>query len=149
MSLFANVIAIANPEKLVDTAKSHTTGGREGTSRSSDGRLDIKLSIPGEPGAGTNPEELFAAGWSACFEGAMAVVAGKKKIRLPADTAIGAEVDLNQYLTDDTYFFRARISVSLPGLDRELALAIVNEAHQICPYSHATRGNIDTAVYLI
>ena len=131
------------------TAKTHTTGGREGGSRSSDGRLDIKLSIPGAPGAGTNPEQLFAAGWSACFEGAMAVVARKKKIRLPADTAIDAEVDLNQYLADDTYFLRARLNVSLPGVDRELAQAIINEAHQICPYSRATRGNIEVAIYLI
>jgi len=149
MNLFANAFATANREKLVYTAKTHTTGGREGGSRSSDGRLDIKLSIPGAPGAGTNPEQLFAAGWSACFEGAMAVVARKKKIRLPADTAIDAEVDLNQYLADDTYFLRARLSVSLPGVDRELAQAIVNEAHQICPYSRATRGNIEVAIYLI
>ena len=79
----------------------------------------------------------------------MAVVARKKKIRLPVDTAIDAEVDLNQYLADDTYFLRARISVSVPGVDRELALAIINEAHQICPYSRATRGNIEVAIYLI
>lgn len=149
MSLFADAFATATREKLVYTAKTHTTGGREGGSRSSDGRLDIKLSIPGAPGAGTNPEQLFAAGWSACFEGAMAVVARKKKIRLPADTAIDAEVDLNQYLADDTYFLRARLNVSLPGVDRELAQAIVNEAHQICPYSRATRGNIEVAIYLV
>ena len=149
MNLFANAFATANREKLVYTAKTYTTGGREGGSRSSDGRLDIKLSIPGAPGAGTNPEQLFAAGWSACFEGAMAVVARKKKIRLPADTAIDAEVDLNQYLADDTYFLRARLNVSLPGVDRELAQAIVNEAHQICPYSRATRGNIEVAIYLV
>ena len=116
---------------------------------SSDGRLDIKLSIPGGPGTGTNPEQLFAAGWSACFEGAMAVVARKRKISLPADTAIDAEVDLNLILADGTYFLRARLNVSLPGVDRELAQAIVNEAHQICPYSRATRGNIDVAINLI
>ena len=108
-------------EKLVYTAKTHTTGGRQnGASHSSDGRLDIKLSIPGGPGTGTNPEQLFAAGWSACFEGAMAVVARKRKIRLPADTAIDAEVDLNLILADGTYFLRARLNVSLPGVDREL-----------------------------
>ena len=149
MNLFANAFATANREKLVYTAKTYTTGGREGGSRSSDGRLDIKLSIPGAPGAGTNPEQLFAAGWSACFEGGMAVVARKKKIRLPADTAIDAELDLNQYLADDTYFLRARLNVSLPGVDRELAQAIVNEAHEICPYSRATRGNIEVAIYLV
>ena len=117
-------------------------------SRSSDGRLDIKLSIPGAPGTGTNPEQLFAAGWSACFEGAMAAVARKRKIRLPADTAIDAEVDLNLILADGTYFLRARLNVSLPGVDRDLAQAIVNEADQICPYSRATRGNIDVAINL-
>ncbi len=132
------------------TAKTHTTGGRgSGTSHSSDGRLDIKLSIPGAPGAGTNPEQLFAAGWSACFEGAMEVVARKRKIRLPADTAIDAEMDLNLNLADGTYFLRARLNVSLPGVERECAQAIVNEAHQICPYSQATRGNIDVAIHLV
>ena len=98
MSELATTSAPAKDEKLVYTAKTHTTGGRDGTSRSSDDRLDIKLSIPGAPGTGTNPEQLFAAGWSACFEGAMAVVARKRKIRLPADTAhrcrSGPEPDL-------------------------------------------------------
>ncbi len=150
MSLFADAYAAASREKLVYTAKTHTTGGREnGSSRSPDGRLDVKLSIPGAPGAGTNPEQLFAAGWSACFEGAMAIAARKRKIRLPADTAIHAEVDLNQYLADGAYFLRVRLKVSLPGVDRELAQAIVNEAHQICPYSRAMRGNIGVAIYLV
>jgi osmotically inducible protein OsmC len=118
--------------------KSHTTGGRAGgASQSSDGRLDIKLSIPGAPGSGTNPEQLFAAGWSACFEGARAVVARRRKIRLRADTAIDAEVDLNLDLPDGTYFLRARLNVSLPGVDRESAQAIVNEADQICPWQRA------------
>jgi Ohr subfamily peroxiredoxin len=138
----------AKGERLVYTAKTHTTGGRDGTSRSSDDRLDIKLSIPGAPGTGTNPEQLFAAGWSACFEGAMAVVARKRKTRLPADTAIDAEVDLNLILGDGTYFLRARLNISLPGVDADLAQAIVNEADQICPYSRATRGNIDVKINL-
>jgi osmotically inducible protein OsmC len=129
MSELAKAAAAAKGEKLVYTAKTHTTGGREGgTSHSSDGRLDIKLSIPGGPGTGTNPEQLFAAGWSACFEGAMAVVARKRKIRLPAETAIDAEVDLNLNLADGTYFLCARLNVSLPGVDRELAQAIVSDA---------------------
>jgi Ohr subfamily peroxiredoxin len=149
MSQLANAPAPAKGEKLVYTAKTHTTGGREnGASRSSDGRLDITLSIPGAPGRGTNPEQLFAAGWSACFEGAMAVVARKRKIRLPVDTAIDAEVDLN-HQADGTYFLRARLNVSLPGVDREVAQAILNDAHQICPYSRATRGNIDVAINLL
>jgi Ohr subfamily peroxiredoxin len=139
-----------NPEKLVYTAKTRTTGGRgDGTSQSSDGKLNIKLSIPGAPGTGTNPEQLFAAGWSACFEGAMAAVARKRKLRLPADTAIDAEVDLNLNPADGTYFLRARLDISLPGIERESAQAIVNEAHSICPYSRATRGNIDVAINLI
>ena len=150
MSEFADVAAPSKGEKLVYTAKTHTTGGRgNGASQSSDGRLDIKLSIPGGPGTGTNPEQLFAAGWSACFEGAMAAVARKRKISLPAETAIDAEVDLNLTQADGTYFLRARLNVSLPGVDRQLAQAIVNDAHQICPYSQATRGNIDVAINLI
>jgi Ohr subfamily peroxiredoxin len=150
MSESAQPSAIGNGEKLVYTAKTHTTGGRgNGTSQSSDGRLDIKLSIPGGPGTGTNPEQLFAAGWSACFEGAMMVAARKRKISLPADTAIDAEVYLNQIQADGTYFLRARLNVSLPGVDRELAQAIINEADRICPYSRATRGNIDVAIKLI
>ena len=150
MSELATAAAPATDEKLVYTAKTHTTGGRQnGASRSSDGRLDIKLSIPGGPGAGTNPEQLFAAGWSACFEGAMAGVARKRKISLPADIAIDAEVDLNLIPADGTYFLRARLNVSLPGVDRELAQAIVDEAHRVCPYSRATRGNIDVAINLI
>jgi len=125
-------------------------GGRDnGTSRSSDGRLDVKLSILGRPGAGTNPEQLFAAGWSACFEGAMAVVARKRKISLPADTAIDAEVYLHLNRADGTYFLRARLDVSLPGVDRDSAQAIIDDAHQICPYSRATRGHIEVAINLV
>lgn len=139
----------ANDGKLVYTAKTHTTGGREnGTAHSSDGRLDVKLSIPGGPGTGTNPEQLFAAGWSACFEGAMAVVARRRHTRLPADTAIDAEVYLNLDPADGTYFLRARLNISLPGMERKLAEDTVHEAHQICPYSRATRNNIDVEINL-
>src|SRR5882757_8041924 len=126
-------------QKVMYTAKTHTTGGRAGTSRSDDGRLDIRLSIPGASGNGTNPEQLFAAGWSACFEGAMGLAAQKMKIALPAATAIDAEVDLCS--NDGAYFLQARLNVNLPGLDREVAQAIVDAAHQTCPYSKATRGN--------
>ena len=138
-----------NPNaKVVYTAKTHTTGGREnGASRSADGLLDVRLSAPGSARIGTNPEQLFAAGWSACFESAMGLVAGKKKIALPADLAIDAEVDLN--LADGGYFLSARLKVSAPGLPREIAQALVDEAHQICPYSKATRGNIDVVITLI
>jgi len=134
-------------DKLLYTAKAHTTGGRDGASRSSDGRLDIKLSSPGAAGNGTNPEQLFAAGWSACFIGAMGVAAGKMKVRLPDDRAVDAEVDLG--MSEGGYLLRARLNVKLPGLDREVAQAIVDAAHQICPYSKATRGNIDVEINLV
>lgn len=134
-------------EKVLYTAKTHTTGGRDGASRSDDGRLDVKLSSPGTAGSGTNPEQLFAAGWSACFEGAMGLAARKMKITLPADAAIDAEVDLST--TGGAYFLQARLNVSLPGLEREVAQALVDAAHQTCPYSKATRGNIDVAINLV
>ena len=134
--------------KVIYTAKIHTTGGREnGAAYSSDGHLDVKLSLPGLGRAGTNPEQLLAAGWSACFESAIGVTARKKRIALPADLAIDAEVDL--HLSDDGYSLSARLNVSLPGLERDVAQALVDEAHQICPYSKATRGNIDVAITLV
>jgi osmotically inducible protein OsmC len=134
--------------KVVYTAKTHTTGGREhGAARSSDGRLDIKLSIPGAAGTGTNPEQLFAAGWSACFEGAMGLAARKMKVVLPADLAIDAEVDLN--LAGDAYFLSARLNVSLPGIEHDVANALTDAAHQTCPYSKAIRGNVDVVINLI
>jgi osmotically inducible protein OsmC len=134
-------------EKLLYTAKTHTSGGRDGASRSSDDRLDVKLSTPGTAGQGTNPEQLFAAGWSACFEGAMARAAQQLKIALPADVAIDAEVDLN--IDDDGFFLRARLNVSVPGVEREVAQRVVEAAHQICPYSKATRGNIDVVFNIV
>jgi Ohr subfamily peroxiredoxin len=134
--------------KVVYTAKTHTTGGREnGASRSSDGRLDVQLSTPGSARIGTNPEQLFAAGWSACFESAMGLVARKMKIALPAELAIDAEVDLNQ--GDGGYFLSARLNVSLPGVAREVAETLAREAHQVCPYSKATRGNIDIVITVV
>jgi lipoyl-dependent peroxiredoxin len=134
--------------KVAYTARTHTTGGRaNGVARSSDGRLDIRLSIPGGPGVGANPEQLFAAGWSACFEGAMGLAARKMKIALPADLAIDAEVDLCQ--ADDGYFLQARLNVSLPGLERETARSLTDAAHQTCPYSKAIRGNVDVAINLV
>jgi lipoyl-dependent peroxiredoxin len=133
--------------KVLYTAKVHTAGGREGgTSRSDDGRLDIRHTLPGK-GTGTNPEQLFAAGWSACFEGAMGLAARKMKVALPPDFAIDAEVDLN--LGDGGYFLRARLNVSVPGVDRKIAQAVVDAAHETCPYSKATRGNIDVTINLV
>jgi Ohr subfamily peroxiredoxin len=134
--------------KVVYTAKTHTAGGREnGASRSADGHLDVKLSLPGSGRTGTNPEQLFAAGWSACFESAIGLVAGKKKIALPADLAIDAEVDL--HLGAGGYFLSARLNISMPGIERDIARALVDEAHEVCPYSKATRGNIDVAINLV
>jgi osmotically inducible protein OsmC len=134
-------------EKVLYTAKAHTTGGREGgSSRTDDGRLDVKLSSPGA-GAGTNPEQLFAAGWSACFLSAVKLVAGKKKISLPADVAIDAEIDLG--MTHGGFGLAARLNVSLPGLERQAAQDLVDAAHQVCPYSNATRGNIDVAINVV
>jgi osmotically inducible protein OsmC len=131
------------------TAKTHTLGGRRGgVSHSDDGRLDVKFSAPGVPGTGTNPEQLFAAGWSACFISAMGIVANRMKVKLPADVAIDAEIDLCN--SGDVYFLRARLNVSLPGLDREVARAIVDATHgETCAYSNATRGNIDAAVNVV
>ncbi len=134
--------------KVLYTAKTRTIGGREnGASRSSDGRLDVRLSTPGSARIGTNPEELFAAGWSACFESAIALAARKRKITLPADLVIDAEVDLG--VADDGYFLRMRINISLPGVERAAAQALADEAHQTCPYSKATRGNIDIKINLV
>lgn len=134
-------------EKLLYTAKAHTTGGRDGASRTSDGRLDIKLSSPGNSGHGTNPEQLFAAGWSACFMSAIALVASQKKISLPADRSIDAEVDLGT--NEGGYVLRARLNVSLPGVPRDVAQALLDGADKTCPYSKATRGNIEVEINLI
>ena len=131
-------------DKVIYTGKTRTEGGRDGTARSSEGRLDIKLLRPGSAGAGTNPEQLFAAGWSACFIGAMGRAATELKVTLPADRAVDAEVDLGT--TDGAFFLQARLTISLPGLDREVARKVVEAAHQLCPYSKATRGNIDVTL---
>jgi Ohr subfamily peroxiredoxin len=133
-------------DKVLYTGKTHTTGGREGASRSSDGRLDVKLSTPGK-GDGTNPEQMLAAGWSACFIGAMGIAAAKLKVALPADTAVDAEIDLGT--ADGAYFLQARLNVSLPGVTREVAEALAHAAHDTCPYSKATRGNIDVVINVV
>ena len=134
-------------DRVLYTARTHTVGGRDGSSRSDDGRLEVKLNTPGTPGNGTNPEQLFAAGWSACFEGALAFVAGQRKIQLPAETAIDAEVDLRR--GDSGFSLGARLNVSLPGIDGDVARELVEAAHQTCPYSKATRGNIDVELNIV
>ena len=128
-------------DKVLYTAKTHDVGGREGTGRSSDGRIEVKLSSPGGPGNGTNPEQLFGVGYSACFLGAMKAVAPKVGVSVPAETAIDAEVDLGP--TSLGYGIAVRLTITLPGLERAKAEQLVAEAHKVCPYSNATRGNID------
>lgn len=138
----------ASTPKILYTGKTRTSsGGRDGDARSDDGRLAIQLSSPGGKGTGTNPEQLFAAGWSACFIGAMGLAANKLQVKVPADTAIDAEVDLAN--ADGAYFLRARLNVSLPGLEREVAQSLVDAAHQTCPYSKAIRGNVDVVISLV
>ena len=134
--------------KVLYTAKTHTTGGREGASRTDDGRLDIKLSPPTNTSeTGTNPEQLFAAGWSACFLSAIKIAASKMKIAVPADAVIDAEVDLGT--THGIFGLAARLNVSLPGMETQAAQALADAAHQVCPYSHATRGNIDVTINVV
>ena len=137
-------------EKVVYTARAHTTGGREGSSRSDDGMLDVKLSPPkamGGSGNATNPEQLFAAGYSACFMGAMKHVAGMKKIAVPADASIDAEVDIGPIPAG--FGIAARLNVSLPGMERAVAQDLVDTAHKVCPYSNATRGNIEVTITVV
>ncbi len=133
---------------MLYTAKAHTTGGRDGgASRTSDGRLDVKLSVPGAAGTGTNPEQLFAVGWSSCYLSAMRIVAARMKVRLPAETAVDAEVDLGT--TDGGYLLQARLNISLPGIEREVAQAVADGAHLECPYSKATHGKINVVTNVV
>ncbi|MBA8884372.1 organic hydroperoxide resistance protein [Dokdonella fugitiva] len=135
-------------EKVLYVAEASATGGREGHAASSDGALDVKLSTPrelgGSGGSGTNPEQLFAAGWSACFLGALKFVAGKQKITLPADTTVTGRVGIGQIPTG--FGIEAQLTVHVPGLPREQVQALVDQAHVVCPYSNATRGNIDVTL---
>jgi osmotically inducible protein OsmC len=134
--------------KVIYTAKTQTIGGREnGVSKSSDGRLDVKLSPPGASCAGTNPEQLFAAGWSACFESAIGLAARKRKVAL-TEVVVDAEVDLNLAGSDD-FSLSARLNVGLPGVGRDVAEQLVKDAEQLCPYSKATRGNIDVTISVV
>lgn len=133
-------------DKVLYTARTHTTGGRDGASRSDDGRLDIKHTPPGASGQGTNPEQLFAAGYSACFIGALKAVGARMKVVVPADVAVDAEVDLGPM--GQAFGIAVRLTVHLPGMERAQAQALVDAAHQVCPYSNATRGNVDVGLTL-
>lgn len=132
--------------KILYTGKTHTTSGREGSAESSDGALQVKLSTPGSNRPGTNPEQLFAAGWSACFLSAIGAAAAERKLRVSDQSTIDTEVDLAK--GEDGYSLRARLHVSLPGIERDVAEALVARAHETCPYSKATHGNIDVVTTL-
>lgn len=138
-------------EKVLYTASAAVTGGREGRAVSSDNRLDVKLSMPrelgGAGGDGTNPEQLFAAGYAACFIGALKAVAAREKVALPADVSIEGRVGIGPVAA--SFGIQAELKISLPGLPREEAQALVEKAHQVCPYSNATRGNIDVTLTLV
>ena len=136
-------------DKVIYTARVNTTGGRDGNSKSDDGKLEVRLTPPAMNGPGTNPEQLFAAGYSACYIGALKAVAGKMKVTLPADLSVNAEVDLGPIREGNAYGIAARLNVSLPGMDRAQAQQLVDAAHQVCPYSNATRGNIDVQLNLV
>jgi Ohr subfamily peroxiredoxin len=148
MNTAADMVKDLPAGRVLYTARVHTTGGRDGgVSQSDDRRLEIRHSVPGKPGNGTNPEQLFAAGWSACFEGAMGIAASKLKMTLPADTAIDAEIDL--LLGDEGYAIAGRLNVSIPGVPRDIAQKIVSMAETFCPYSKATRGNMKSTITVV
>ncbi len=136
--------------KVLYTAKAHTTGGRDGRSVTDDGLLDVRLSPPkalGGAGGATNPEQLFAAGYSACYLSALKHVAGMKKVGFPADAAVDAEVDICPIAQG--FGLAVRLAISLPGLEHAVAQDLVDTAHQVCPYSNATRGNIVVDLRLV
>jgi len=130
-------------DKVLYTAEAHTTGGRDGAGKTSDGALDVKLSPPGSGKAGTNPEQLFAVGYAACFIGAMKAVGPKVGVKVPDDVAIDSSVSLGPTDGGAAYGIAVKLAISLPGLDEAQKKQLVDAAHQVCPYSNATRGNID------
>ncbi|MBA1277910.1 MULTISPECIES: organic hydroperoxide resistance protein [Pseudomonadaceae] len=137
-------------DKILYTATATATGGREGRATSSDSVLDVQLSTPrelgGAGGAGTNPEQLFAAGYSACFLGALKFVASKQKVALPASTNVTGKVGIGQIPTG--FGIEAELTIAASGIDREVLQALVDQAHIVCPYSNATRGNIDVTLLI-
>ena len=134
--------------KVLYTARVRTDGDRDGgVSRSDDGRLSVTHTSPGKAGTGTNPEQLLAAGWAACFQGAMGIAARQMKVTMPSGSAIDAEVDLMQ--GDDGYSLQARLNVSVPGLPRDTAMALIEAAHQTCPYSKSLRATVPTELRLV
>ncbi len=142
---------MTKPDKILYTAHATATGGRDGRAVSSDQALSVSLTTPkelgGAGGAGTNPEQLFAAGYSACFIGALKFVAGKNKVPFPADASITGNVGIGPIPTG--FALAVQLDISLPGLPRETAQKLVDQAHQVCPYSNATRGNVDVTLNLV
>ncbi|MGQ3051163.1 MAG: organic hydroperoxide resistance protein [Roseateles sp.] len=141
-------------EKALYTATATATGGRAGTAKSSDGAIDVTLSTPkelgGAGGPGTNPEQLFAAGYSACFIGAMKAVAGKQKISLPAEVSITSDVAIGPHANKPGAFgIQVDMKISVPGMERAALEALVATAHEVCPYSNATRGNVDVSLTIV
>jgi Ohr subfamily peroxiredoxin len=136
-------------DKVLYTAQSHTTGGRDGAGKSSDGAIDVTLSSPGSGKPGTNPEQLFAVGYSACFIGAMKAVGPKIKVKVPDDVAIDASVSLGPTDGGAAYGIAVKLAISLPGLDDAQKKQLVDAAHKVCPYSNATRGNIDVELSIV
>jgi lipoyl-dependent peroxiredoxin len=137
-------------DKVLYTAHASATGGRDGHAASSDGLLDVKLGVPtemGGAGGAVNPEQLFAAGYSACFLGAMKFVAGQEKVAVPADTKVSGAVDIG--VIPNGFGIAVKLDISLPGMDRAAAQDLINKAHVVCPYSNATRGNIDVTLNLV
>lgn len=139
------------PNEIAYTAKATATGGRAGSAKSDDGKLEVKLSTPkelgGAGGEGTNPEQMFAAGYSACFIGAMQHVAGQQKVKLPEDTTVTGVVGIGP--TDGGFAIDVELQVSIPGMDKSDAEDLVNKAHQVCPYSNATRGGVDVRLKVV
>ncbi|CAN5344844.1 organic hydroperoxide resistance protein [soil metagenome] len=141
---------MTTPDKILYRAEATATGGRDGTARSSDGALDVKLSVPaglgGPGGPGTNPEQLFAAGYAACFIGALKLVASREKVALPADVSIDSAVGIGP--VGQAFGIAVELTAKLPGVPRDTAQTLLDKAHQVCPYSNATRGNIDVKITL-
>jgi len=144
--LCLNTVLMIPLEKVLYTAKTRTSGGRDGTSRSSDGRLDVRLASPGTPQIGTNPEQLFAAAWSASFISGLKAEAARMKVALPPDLAIEVEIDLGT--AGGAFGLVARLGVALPGIERQAAQDLIDAVQQVCPYSRATDGNVDVTINL-
>jgi Ohr subfamily peroxiredoxin len=140
------------PVDVIYKTQATATGGRDGSARSDDGSVDVKLVVPkemgGPGGSGANPEKLFAAGYSACFLGAMKAVSGKAGVKVPADATVTATIGFGPR-SEGGYGITAALAISLPGVEREAGERLMHAAHEVCPYSNATRGNVDVGLALV